>query len=65
LGFHSHPTQTSFREAVALVEKYYRVGILECDGRWTLASTVKGQKVEPMVSCNLIGENSRPLNLRP
>jgi hypothetical protein len=48
-----------------LVKKYCHVGILNCDGLWTLASSVKGWEANFLVSCNLIGGNGRPLGLRP
>jgi hypothetical protein len=53
------------QEFVALVKKYCHVVILEWDDLWTLASNVKGQEAEFLVSCNLIGENQWPLELRP
>jgi hypothetical protein len=52
-------------ESVTLVKMYYHVGISESDGLWTLAFSVKGEEAEFLVSCNLIGGNRQPLDLRP
>ena len=43
-----------FQEFVVLVRKYCHVGILNCDGLWILASSVKGRETEFLISCNLI-----------
>ena len=41
------------------------VGILNYIILWTLASSVKGREAEFLVSCNLVGGNQQPLDLRP
>jgi hypothetical protein len=65
LGFHSCPTQTSFESLSSWSKKYCHVGILESNGLWTLASSVKGREAEFLVSCNLIGGNRQPLDRQP
>jgi hypothetical protein len=64
LGFHlCNPN--FLQESIALVQKYCHVGILDCDGLWTLAPSVKGREADFLVFCNMICGNQRPLYLRP
>ena len=61
LGFHSRPTQTSF-ESPSPSSKSDPFKL-----RWPLdfGYSVKGWEAVLLVSCNLIGGNWRPLDLRP
>ena len=64
-GFPFLSNPNFLRESIALVKKYCHVGILENNGLWTLAFSVKGREAEFLVSYNLIGGNQRPLDLQP
>jgi hypothetical protein len=64
LGLAKCRTQTFSQEAITLVKKCCHVSILKVHGLWTLTSSVKGREAETMVSCNLIGGDRRPLDLR-
>jgi hypothetical protein len=46
LGVHSCPTKTSFRSPSPWSKSTTFVGISNCDGLWTLASSVKGRETE-------------------
>ena len=66
LGFHSCPTQTSFKSLLPRSKNIaMQCRILESDNLWTLTSGVKGGEAEFLVSCNQFGGNRRPLNLKP
>jgi hypothetical protein len=61
LGFHSRPTQTSFESpSPSSKSNHFKM-------RQTLdfGHSVKGREAKLLVSCNLIGENRRPLDLWP
>jgi hypothetical protein len=47
------------REFVAFVKKYCHVGILNYDGLWTLASSVKGREVKFVEATSHYGRPSR------
>jgi len=61
LGFHSRPTHTSF-ESLSPSSKSDHFKL-----RWPLdfGHSVKGREAELLVSCDLIGGNRQPLDLRP
>jgi hypothetical protein len=61
LGFHPHLTQTSFESpSPSSKSNHFKLRrLLDFD------HSVKSREAELLDSCNLIGENRRPLDLRP
>jgi hypothetical protein len=61
LGFHSRPTQTSFESP----SPFSKSNDFKMRRPLDFGNSVKGREDELLVSCNVIGGNRRPLDLRP
>jgi hypothetical protein len=61
LGVHSRPTQTFFESPSPSSKSSHFKMRQPLD----FGHSVKGREAELLVSCNLIGGNRRPLDLRP
>jgi hypothetical protein len=61
LGFHSCPTQTSFKSP----SPFSKSNHFKMRRSLDFGHSVKGREAELVVSCNLIGGNRWPLDLQP
>jgi hypothetical protein len=61
LGFHSRPTQTSFESP----SPSSKSNNFKMQRPLDFGHSVKGREAKLLVSCNLIGGNRQPLDLRP